>query len=68
MSYKRTKIIRALKKYGFEFLREGGNHTIFTNGKINIPVGRNNEIDRDTAKISAKEIGIEWIVFKEKIH
>lgn len=68
MSYKRTKIIRALKKYGFEFLREGGNHTIFTNGKINIPVGRHNEIDRDTAKIIAKEIGIEWIVFKEKIN
>jgi predicted RNA binding protein YcfA (HicA-like mRNA interferase family) len=37
MSYKRVKIIRALKEYGFEFLREGGNHTIFTNGKLNIP-------------------------------
>ncbi|NUO09333.1 MAG: type II toxin-antitoxin system HicA family toxin [Candidatus Brocadia sp.] len=44
MSYKRVKIIRALKEYGFEFLREGGNHTIFTNGEITVPVGRRNEI------------------------
>ena len=68
MSYKRTKIIRALKKYGFEFLREGGNHTILINGKINIPVGRHNEINRDTAKIIAKEIGIEGMLFKEKFN
>ena len=68
MSYKRTKIIRVLREYGFEFLREGGNHTIFTNGTINIPVGRHREIDRDMARIIAKEIGIEWLEFKEKIN
>ena len=44
MSYKKVKIIRALKEYGFEFLREGSNHTIFTNGKVNIPVGGHTEI------------------------
>ena len=68
MSYKRTKIIRVLREHGFEFLREGGNHTIFTNGTINIPVGRHREIDRDMARIIAKEIGIEWLEFKEKIN
>ncbi|WP_420886192.1 hypothetical protein [Candidatus Brocadia sapporoensis] len=50
--------MRALKEYGFEFLREGGregsNHTIFTNGKLNIPIGRHKEIDRDTTKLIAK--------------
>ncbi|QOJ07900.1 MAG: type II toxin-antitoxin system HicA family toxin [Planctomycetia bacterium] len=47
-------MIRALKEYGFEFLREGSNHTIFTNGKLNIPIGRHKEIDRDTTKLIAK--------------
>ncbi len=67
MSYKRKKIIRALKEYGFDFLREGSNHSIYTNNKINIPVGRHKEIDRDTARLIAKEIGIEWTVFKNII-
>jgi len=68
LSYKRVKIIKALKGYGFELKREGGNHSIFTNGKINVPLGRHKEIDRDTAKIIAKEIGIKWMEFKEKIN
>ncbi len=67
MSYKRRKIISALKEYGFEFLREGGNHSIYTNNKINIPIGRHKEIDRDTARLIAKEIGIEWDIFKNNI-
>ncbi len=67
MSYKRKKIIRALKEYGFEFLREGSNHSIYTNNKIKIPVGRHKEIDRDTARLIAKEIGIEWTTFKNII-
>lgn len=57
MSYKRAKIIRAIKEYGFEFLREGGNHTIFTNGEITIPVGRHNEISpKTTQKIANKSM------------
>ncbi|MEK6636093.1 MAG: type II toxin-antitoxin system HicA family toxin [Planctomycetota bacterium] len=68
MSYKRVKIIRALKEYGFEFLREGGNHTIFTNGKVNIPVGRHKEISPKTAQKIAKEINITWTDFMTKIN
>ncbi|GJQ48844.1 hypothetical protein KsCSTR_25760 [Candidatus Kuenenia stuttgartiensis] len=68
MSYKRSKIIKVLREYGFTFLREGGNHTIFTNGEINIPVGRHKEIDRDTARAIAKEIQIEWEEFKRHIN
>ena len=67
MSYKRVKIIKALKEYGFEFLREGSNHSIYTNKKINIPIGRHKEIDRDTARLIAKEIGVEWNIFKQII-
>lgn len=68
MSYKRVKIIKALKEYGFEFLREGSNHTIFTNRNINIPVGRHTEITTKTAQRIAKEIHIPWIEFKSKIN
>jgi predicted RNA binding protein YcfA (HicA-like mRNA interferase family) len=68
MSYKRVKVIRTLKDYGFEFLREGSNHTIFTNGNITIPVGRHNEISPKTAQKIAKEIHVSWIEFKSKIN
>ena len=68
MNYKRIKIIRALKEYGYEFLREGSNHTIFSNGKLNVPVGRHNEISPKTAQRIAKEIHILWSEFKSKIN
>lgn len=62
-----VKIIKALKEYGFDFLREGSNHTIYPNGMLNIPVGRHKEIDRDTARVIAKEIGVKWDIFKQNI-
>lgn len=68
MSYKRSKIIKVLREYGFTFLREGSNHTIFTNGKINIPVGRHNTISPKTTQRIAKEINVSWIEFKSKIN
>ena len=68
MSYKRVKIIRALKEYGFEFLREGSNHTIYSNGKLNIPVDRHKEISPKTAQKIAKEINITWTDFMTKIN
>jgi len=68
MSYKRVKIIRALQEYGFEFLREGSNHTIFTNGKVNVPVGIHTEISPKTTHKIAKEDNISWYEFKSKIN
>lgn len=68
MSYKRLKIIKALKEYGFEFLREGNNHTIYTNGKINIPIGRHKDISPKTTQRIAKAINVSWIDFKSKIN
>lgn len=67
MSYKRVKIIRALKEYGYEFLKEGGNHTIFTNGNIKIPIARHKEISPGTAQKVAKEINVSWAEFMSKI-
>lgn len=47
---KRRDLESQLKSLGFRILREGGNHTIWTNGTKNIPVPRHNEINELTAK------------------
>jgi hypothetical protein len=67
VSYKRLKIIKALKEYGFEFLREGQNYTILTNGNNKIPIGRHKEISLGTAQKIAKEIHVPWTEFMSKI-
>ncbi|MFQ5687658.1 MAG: type II toxin-antitoxin system HicA family toxin [Candidatus Scalindua sp.] len=67
MCYKRLKIIKALNEYGFEFLREGRNHTIFANDDIKIPIGRHKEISPGTARKIAKEIHVPWVEFVSKI-
>ena len=67
MSYKRRKIIRALREYGFEQAREGSNHTIFSNGRVSVPVPRHRQIASKTAMRIAKEIGVDWQQFKSKI-
>ncbi len=56
-----------LKLYGFEFLREGQNHTILTNGNKKIPIGRHKEVSVGTAQKIAKEIQVPWIEFMSKI-
>jgi len=38
-------------------LREGGNHTIFTNGVKTIPIKRNKNFDRITANELCKQAG-----------
>ena len=55
MSVKRRDIIRYLEKNGFLFQREGGNHTIYSNGRIRVPVGRHNIFERDDANDICKE-------------
>jgi hypothetical protein len=42
-------------------LREGGNHSIYTNGKKVIPVKRHKQIDRITANELCKQAGLEPI-------
>ena len=42
---KRKDLIKLFLKNGWWLLREGGNHTIYTNGKANEPISRQSEID-----------------------
>ena len=67
MSFKRLKIIKKLNKYGFYKTREGINHTVFSNGKVLIPVPRHNEITKKTAMKIAKEIGVRWDIFRTNL-
>jgi len=49
MSVKRKDLIKYLEQNGFFLLREGGNHSIFTDGSKTIPIKRHNQFDRITA-------------------
>jgi len=58
MSVKRRELIRYLEKNGFYILREGGKHTIYSNGEKTIPVKRHRTIDRITANEICKQAGL----------
>ncbi len=58
MSVKRRDLVRYLEKNGFELLREGGNHSIYTNGIKVIPVKRHTRLDRITANEICKQAGL----------
>ncbi|MEQ8848624.1 type II toxin-antitoxin system HicA family toxin [Botrimarina sp.] len=68
MSYQRRKILKALKKLGFDVIREGGKHTIFANAQDDrIAVPRHNEIKRGTARGIAADAGADWSDFEREI-
>ena len=46
MSVKRKDLVKYLEENGFYLLREGGNHSIYTNDLKTIPVKRHRTIDR----------------------
>lgn len=56
---KKKDLIKVLKENGWEFLRHGANHDIYTNGTYNIALPRHREIRERTAKIILQEAGIE---------
>lgn len=58
MSVKRRDLIQYLENHGFYLLREGGNHSIYTNDEITIPVKRHNIFDRITANQICKQAGL----------
>ena len=47
---KKVDLEKQLSKYGWKFLRHGGNHDIWTNGEKNEAVPRHREIQEYTAK------------------
>lgn len=55
MSVKRRDLVKYLKENKFFLLREGGNHSIFSNGNITIPVKRHKVFDRITANEICKQ-------------
>jgi predicted RNA binding protein YcfA (HicA-like mRNA interferase family) len=55
---KRRDLIKKLENNGWEFLRNGANHDIYTNGIKNEPIERHNEIDEMLAKKILKRNGI----------
>lgn len=58
MSIKRRDLIKYFEKNGFYLLREGGNHSIYTNGMKTIPVKRHRTFDRITANELCKQAGL----------
>jgi mRNA interferase HicA len=58
VSVKRKDLIKYLENNGFYLLREGGNHSIYTNDTKTIPVKRHRTIDRITANEICKQAGL----------
>jgi predicted RNA binding protein YcfA (HicA-like mRNA interferase family) len=58
MSVKRRDLIRHLEEHGFYLLREGANHSIYTNNLKTIPVKRHKLMDRITANEICKQAGL----------
>lgn len=58
MSVKRRDLVRHLEEHGFYLLREGANHSIYTNGSKVIPVKRHRQFDRITANELCKQAGL----------
>ncbi|MFQ5745101.1 MAG: type II toxin-antitoxin system HicA family toxin [Acidobacteriota bacterium] len=57
---KRRDLIRHLEAHGCEFLREGGNHTVYVNRtarKVST-VPRHREINEDLARKICKDLGV----------
>lgn len=55
---KRRDLIKLFEKKGWWKLREGGAHTVYTNGKDTEPIPRHNEINEITAKSIIKRWGL----------
>ena len=57
---KRRDLIRHIEKHGCEFLREGGNHTVYVNRKTMkvTTIPRHREIDQKLSYKICKDLGI----------
>ena len=58
MSVKRRDLVQYLEDNGFYLLREGANHSIYTNGSKTLPVKRHRQLDRITANEICKQAGL----------
>ena len=58
MSVNRRDLIKYLTENGFTLLREGGKHSIYSNGHKMVPVKRHRTLDRITANEICKQAGL----------
>ncbi len=58
MSVKRRDLVKYFEENGYRLLREGGNHSIYTNDRKIIPIKRHGSIDRITANELCKQAGL----------
>ena len=58
MSVKRRDLINYLRENGYSLLREGGKHSVYSNGTKTIPIKRHRIIDRITANELCKQAGL----------
>jgi predicted RNA binding protein YcfA (HicA-like mRNA interferase family) len=59
VSVKRRDLVRYLEQNGFSLLREGGKHSIYSNGVKTVPVKRHRTLDRVTANELCKQAGLQ---------
>jgi mRNA interferase HicA len=58
MSVNRRDLIKYFEAGGFYLLREGGEHSLYTNGEKTVPNKRHRVIDRVTANELCKQAGL----------
>ncbi|MCK4393858.1 type II toxin-antitoxin system HicA family toxin [Candidatus Bipolaricaulota bacterium] len=59
MSVKRRDLVAYLEQNGFILLREGGKHSIYSNGVKIVPIKRHRTLDRVTANELCKQAGLQ---------
>ena len=58
MSVKRRDLVKFFETHDFYLLRQGGNHSIYSNGVKVIPIKRHRVFDRITANALCKQAGL----------
>lgn len=58
MSVKRRDLIKYFEENGFSLTREGGKHSIYSDGEKVVPIKRHRVIDRITANELCKQAGL----------
>lgn len=59
VSVRRREVIRHMERHGFALIREGGNHSIFSNGSKTVPIARHRVLNRIVANEICKQAGLE---------
>ena len=58
MSVRRRDLVKYFEENGFHLLREGGKHSIYTDGDKTIPIKRHRVVDCITANELCKQAGL----------